>query len=107
VKPKEPERKPRTAGRKGREPLTRYPFLGHFTYDDEADAAYIYLGASIKKGGVARTVEVTSDVYADFDTKGRLLGIELLGRSLLPTALNQRYQLVTLSPPRRAKGGRK
>ena len=44
------------------------------TYDKEADAAYF----SVKKGKVARTVELQNWLLADVDKKGILLGIEML-----------------------------
>ena len=44
------------------------------TYDKEADAAYF----SVKKGRVARTVELQNWLLADVDKKGILLGIEML-----------------------------
>lgn len=62
----------------------------HVTYDSEADAAYIQLADEIGAGGVAHThvcdpVEVDGMIHLDFDSDGRLLGIEVLGaRSTLP-----------------------
>jgi uncharacterized protein YuzE len=53
------------------------------TYDPEVDAAYVYLAGPIRAGGVTRTVVATDDINLDFDGEGRLLGIEILGRSLL------------------------
>lgn len=44
------------------------------TYDKEADAAYF----RIKKGKVARTVELQEWLLTDVDEKGALLGIEML-----------------------------
>jgi uncharacterized protein YuzE len=52
------------------------------TYDAEVDAAYIYL-RDIEAGGVATTVPVRDrDIHLDFDSEGRLLGIELLSARL-------------------------
>ena len=56
------------------------------TYDEEADAAYIYLVATIGRGEVAGGTACKTDlehasVVLDFDTEGKLLGIELLGVS--------------------------
>lgn len=48
------------------------------TYDKEADAAYF----SVKKGKVARTVELDDWLLADVDKKGALLGVEMLFVSL-------------------------
>jgi uncharacterized protein YuzE len=66
----------------------------NFTYDPEADAAYIYL-VPIARGGVDETVcvadeypELAGDVNLDLDKEGRLLGIEILGaRRFLPPEL--------------------
>jgi len=44
------------------------------TYDREADAAYF----KVKKGKVARTVQLQNWLLADVDKKGILLGIEML-----------------------------
>jgi uncharacterized protein YuzE len=52
------------------------------TYDEEADAAYIYLAYSIGPGEVANTVSLEeAPVNIDFDAQGRLLGIEVLNAS--------------------------
>lgn len=45
------------------------------TYDREADALNIIL----KKGKVARTVEVAPEVLADLDRSGNLLSLEVIG----------------------------
>ncbi len=47
------------------------------TYDKIADAAYM----TLRKGKVAKTVEMSGDVIVDLDKKGHLLGIEMLGAS--------------------------
>jgi uncharacterized protein YuzE len=60
------------------------------TFDSEANAAYIYLKDHIKPGGVSRSefcdVELHGGpVFLQFDSDGRLIGIEILGaRELLP-----------------------
>ncbi len=56
------------------------------TYDSKADAAYIYLVDEIPAGGVAKTCpcdprEVQGQINLDFDSEGRLLGIEVLDAS--------------------------
>ena len=67
------------------------------TYDQEADAAYIYL-VPIEAGGVAQTYscdpsQVNGMINLDFDREGRLLGIEVLDASQkLPQALLERVQ---------------
>ncbi|HET6222513.1 MAG TPA: DUF2283 domain-containing protein [Dongiaceae bacterium] len=48
------------------------------TYDREVNAAYIYLTGSIEPGGVKETISATPEIYLDFDSKGCLIGIELL-----------------------------
>ena len=45
------------------------------TYDPEAQAAYVYIGARTTS---ARTQELTSSVMVDYDADGRLIGVELL-----------------------------
>ena len=47
-------------------------------YDPKADAMYIRL----KAGTVAESDEVRPGVVLDFDTEGRVLGIEMLDVSL-------------------------
>ena len=56
------------------------------TYDASVDAAYIYLTDNPKPDGVARTyscdpTEVNGEINLDFDTAGRLIGIEVLDAS--------------------------
>jgi uncharacterized protein YuzE len=58
------------------------------TYDEVADAAFIYLTDPIEPGAAVsgRTLDCHLDhaaVNASFDSDGRLLGIELLGVSRL------------------------
>ena len=59
-------------------------------YDAAADAAYIQLADEIGAGGVARTyacdpAEVGGMINVDFDSAGRLVGVEVLDASqLLP-----------------------
>ena|SRR3989338_3560602 len=65
-------RQKRTSGHNGVLSLTRGAAL--VTYDPEADAAYF----SVRKGKVARTVELQKWLLADTDTKGALLGVEML-----------------------------
>ena len=63
------------------------------TYDQDADAAYIYLVDEIGAGGVAKTVpvdptEVGGIINLDFDGQGHLVGIEILDASTyLPSDL--------------------
>ena len=62
-------------------------------YSPESDAAYIYLVEEILVGGVAWTYpcdprEVKGMINLDFDSEGRLLGIEVLDASkMLPADL--------------------
>lgn len=69
--------------------LKRHPLEVYYTYDDEADAAYIYLSGPIPRGGVARTMEVKGhrNVYLDFDKGGRLLGVEIIDGRALPGSI--------------------
>ena len=61
------------------------------TYDPAADAAYVYLceivpGEAVKQKIIG--VGERGEIILDFDRKGRLLGIEILGASLIsPEAL--------------------
>ncbi|NHA16186.1 DUF2283 domain-containing protein [Thioalkalivibrio sp. XN279] len=60
------------------------------TYDASADAAYILFQANLERGEVVRTEPCDVDikegaVILEFDGKGRLAGIEILGASrILP-----------------------
>lgn len=47
------------------------------TYDKIANAAYM----TLRKGKVAKTVEMSDSVIIDLDKKGNLLGIEMLDAS--------------------------
>lgn len=57
------------------------------THDpDHGGLSYIYLAGPLDRGSVARSVPVktqSGDVVLDFDRSGALVGIELLGGSLL------------------------
>ena len=55
-------------------------------YDEEADAAYIYLADPAGVAGVAETVPVDplavhGMINLDFDAEGRLVGVEVLAAS--------------------------
>jgi len=52
-----------------------------FEYDKDADAAYIYLEYPIKNGQAKNTIELNENIKADFDSKGKLLGVEILNAS--------------------------
>jgi len=47
-------------------------------YDKEADAAYIYLKFPIGEGEAKKTIQVNDNIILDFDSKDRLIGIEIL-----------------------------
>lgn len=52
------------------------------TYDAEADAAHIHLTPKTEPGRSVRNVEIESNggsVVLDFDARGVLLGVEVLG----------------------------
>jgi|SRR3989338_2012765 len=68
---KKPKQK-RISNHNGLLSLTRGAAL--VSYDPEADAAYF----RVRKGKVARTVELQKWLLADIDTKGGLLGVEML-----------------------------
>ena len=48
------------------------------TYDKIANAAYLYFKKAQK---VTRTIPISEDVIVDFDSRGRILGIEILNAS--------------------------
>ena len=50
-------------------------------YDEEVDAAYIYMEHPIKAGEAKRTIELNENIILDFDEKGKLLGVEILNAS--------------------------
>jgi uncharacterized protein YuzE len=60
----------------------------HVSYDREADAAYIYVRNPEARKGTVKSVPVADApgmIVLDFDTDGRLFGIEVLDASrLLP-----------------------
>ncbi len=47
-------------------------------YDQEADAAYIYLKEPIEDGEASKQVVVSNEIILDYNSKGKLLGIEIL-----------------------------
>lgn len=51
--------------------------MQRITYDQDADAAYIYF-APIAPGQVAETFELTDALNLDVDETGRVLGLEVL-----------------------------
>ncbi|MFI5931906.1 DUF2283 domain-containing protein [Actinoplanes sp. NPDC051494] len=67
-------------------------------YDNEADAAYLEL-EKIAGAAVVENVVVErpgrGDIVLDFDTGGRLLGVEVIGATALlrPTALDAAERL--------------
>lgn len=52
-----------------------------FEYDEDVDAAYIYIEHPIKEGEVKKTIELNENIILDFDKKGKLLGMEILNAS--------------------------
>jgi uncharacterized protein YuzE len=48
-------------------------------YDPERDLLYIYFAEAETKA--AQTITITPGVYADFDKKGKLIGIEVIEAS--------------------------
>ncbi len=55
------------------------------TYDEDADAAYIYLKDKIEKGEVKKTISLNDNIILDFDEKNKLIGIEVLNASNVMT----------------------
>ena len=52
-----------------------------FEYDEDVDAAYIYLKDKIEKGEVKKTISLNDNIIVDFDSKNKLIGIEVLNAS--------------------------
>jgi len=50
-------------------------------YDEDVDAAYIYIEYPIKEGEAEKTIELNDNISIDFDKNGKLLGIEILDAS--------------------------
>lgn len=50
-------------------------------YDQEADAAYIYLRYPAEFGDAAKTIRANDRINLDFDKEMRLIGIEVLDAS--------------------------
>jgi uncharacterized protein YuzE len=67
------------------------------TYDPDADAAYVGLSDI----AVQESAEVAPGVVLDYDSEGRVVGIELLGarKLLAPGAWSRAHRP---SPPRKA-----
>lgn len=70
------------------------------TYDEVADAAYVYLVDVIGAGEVARTAASMLEldrafIAFDFDADGKVLGIEILGASrvLAPETIRAAEQI--------------
>jgi uncharacterized protein YuzE len=58
------------------------------TYDSDVDAAYVYLQPpTVVEPSVATTLTVNADVNLDFDSEGRLVGVEILRASILDPEL--------------------
>ncbi len=52
-----------------------------FEYDEDVDAAYIYLEDSIADGEAKKTIELNNNIFLDFDKNRKLLGVEILSAS--------------------------
>jgi len=61
-----------------------------FTHDPDSDCAYLYVAPSIADGEAVEQVVVEregrGDIVLDFDSEGRLLGVEIVGALALLTA---------------------
>ncbi|MFH1586612.1 MAG: DUF2283 domain-containing protein [Candidatus Diapherotrites archaeon] len=51
-----------------------------FTYDKEADAAYVAF-EEVRPKGVKHTIALNEDVIVDFDNNNKIIGIEILSAS--------------------------
>jgi uncharacterized protein YuzE len=69
------------------------------TYDPAADAMYLYLTERAEGPEAARTEEVAPGLMLDFDSDGRVVGIEMLSGSKLPNAKPMRmaFEILTRS----------
>ena len=66
------------------EPCSSVGAAPTITYDSGADAAYIYLVPYVAPGRASHQVVVEgvpgdSEIVLDFDSEGRILGIEIIG----------------------------
>ena len=62
--------------------------------DKETDQCYLAIGERVlEKGVVASTLRVTDDVMLDFDSEGRLIGIDVLNAS---TILGDDYDTIQI-----------
>ena len=52
-----------------------------FEYDEEVDAAYIYLKYPIKHGEAKKTITLNDNIVVDFDQNDKLIGVEILNAS--------------------------
>jgi uncharacterized protein YuzE len=52
-----------------------------FEYDEEVDAAYIYLKYPIKQGEAKKTIALNDNIIIDFDSDDKLIGVEVLNAS--------------------------
>lgn len=52
-------------------------------YDKEVDAAYIYLEYPIKDKAVEKTIQLNDNIILDFNTNGKLMGVEIIDASKL------------------------
>jgi uncharacterized protein YuzE len=60
------------------------------TYDERANAVYVYLVKEIRPGGVRETVRATADVNVDIGSDGQVLGIEVLNaREIVPELVTE------------------
>ena len=62
----------------------RAVMIEHWTYDENADTAYVHFRAASAPEGAARTGETVSlydelGINLDTDSRGRLTGMEILG----------------------------
>lgn len=64
-----------------------------FEYDKEVDVAYIYLEYPLGDGQVKRTIELNGNIVLDYDSDGKLIGVEILsaGKVLKAGILKNKY----------------
>ena len=64
------------------------------TYDKNADALYV----SFRTSDIQRTIEISDGFHVDVDSKGKLVGVEMLNASeaIPPRDLTQPIQIITV-----------
>lgn len=74
--------------------MNRYVLPARF--NKEADAGYIYFKPSaLMIGKIAKTVTIAKDIVVDYDSQGRICGIEILSSDLLDLEAMEKFNVLT------------